>query len=276
MLKKSNETTIKQFNKKFCDQKNPEKNLLLSKNIAMTHDFSITKRRNNVLALGVGSIKEGIPSIITENMRNSDQNFIVLDENHQILNETKDMLVQRGYQIKEYPDEMKENEKMTFFIQADNENADQFMSEILQLSMSCREENKQKKHRINVILSMELIEKYKLNFFAAHQSSYYILHKYGIDCICTTDFVEDAFSLFDGSSISLQLTHDFFDQYVFFGGKVLRKDIQRETAEYELLLHCDMKEGTDCYERLFLLKTLPVGKCAVIVCKQDFMIDNVL
>ena len=68
MLKKSNETTIKQFNKKFCDQKNPEKNLLLSKNIAMTH--------------GVGSIKEGIPSIITENMRNSDQNFIVLDENH--------------------------------------------------------------------------------------------------------------------------------------------------------------------------------------------------
>lgn len=25
MLKKSNETTIKQFNKKFCDQKNPEK-----------------------------------------------------------------------------------------------------------------------------------------------------------------------------------------------------------------------------------------------------------
>ncbi|MEQ2943588.1 hypothetical protein [Anaerostipes hadrus] len=276
MLKKSNETTIKQFNKKFCDQKNPEKNLLLSKNIAMTHDFSITKRRNNVLALGVGSIKEGIPSIITENMRNSDQNFIVLDENHQILNETKDMLVQRGYQIKEYPDEMKENEKMTFFIQADNENADQFMSEILQLSMSCREENKQKKHRINVILSMELIKKYKLNFFAAHQSSYYILHKYGIDCICTTDFVEDAFSLFDGSSISLQLTHDFFDQYVFFGGKVLRKDIQRETAEYELLLHCDMKEGTDCYERLFLLKTLPVGKCAVIVCKQDFMIDNVL
>lgn len=276
MLKKSNETTIKQFNKKFCDQKNPEKNLLLSKNIAMTHDFSITKRRNNVLALGVGSIKEGIPSIITENMRNSDQNFIVLDENHQILNETKDMLVQRGYQIKEYPDEMKENEKMTFFIQADNENADQFMSEILQLSMSCREENKQKKHRINVILSMELIKKHKLNFFAAHQSSYYILHKYGIDCICTTDFVEDAFSLFDGSSISLQLTHDFFDQYVFFGGKVLRKDIQRETAEYELLLHCDMKEGTDCYERLFLLKTLPVGKCAVIVCKQDFMIDNVL
>lgn len=276
MLKKSNETTIKQFNKKFCDQKNPEKNLLLSKNIAMTHDFSITKRRNNVLALGVGSIKEGIPSIITENMRNSDQNFIVLDENHQILNETKDMLVQRGYQIKEYPDEMKENEKMTFFIQADNENADQFMSEILQLSMSCREENKQKKHRINVILSMELIKKYKLNFFAAHQSSYYILHKYGIDCICTTDFVEDVFSLFDGSSISLQLTHDFFDQYVFFGGKVLRKDIQRETTEYELLLHCDMKEETDCYERLFLLKTLPVGKCAVIVCKQDFMIDNVL
>lgn len=276
MLKKSNETTIKQFNKKFCDQKNPEKNLLLSKNIAMTHDFSITKRRNNVLALGVGSIKEGIPSIITENMRNSDQNFIVLDENHQILNETKDMLVQRGYQIKEYPDEMKENEKMTFFIQADNENADQFMSEILQLSMSYREENKQKKHRINVILSMELIKKYKLNFFAAHQSSYYILHKYGIDCICTTDFVEDVFSLFDGSSISLQLTHDFFDQYVFFGGKVLRKDIQRETTEYELLLHCDMKEETDCYERLFLLKTLPVGKCAVIVCKQDFMIDNVL
>ena len=33
---------------------------------------------------------------------------------------------------------------------------------------------------------------------------------------------------------------------------------------------------TDCYERLFLLKTLPVGKCAVIVCKQDFMIDDVL
>lgn len=251
MLKKSNETTIKQFNKKFCDQKNPEKNLLLSKNIAMTHDFSITKRRNNVLALGVGSIKEGIPSIITENMRNSDQNFIVLDENHQILNETKDMLVQRGYQIKEYPDEMKENEKMTFFIQADNKNVDQFMPEILQLSMSCREENKQKKHRINVILPMELIKKYKLNFFAAHQSAYYILHKYGIDCICTTDFVEDAFSLFDGSSISLQLTHDFFDQYVFFGGKVLRKDIQRETAEYELLLHCDMKEKQivtkDCF-----------------------------
>lgn len=82
--------------------------------------------------------------------------------------------------------------------------------------------------------------------------------------------------MFDGSSISLQLTHDFFDQYVFFGGKVLRKDIQREAAEYELLLHCDMKEETDCYERLFLLKTLPVGKCAVIVCKQDFMIDNVL
>lgn len=189
----------------------------------------------------------------------------VLDENHQILNETKDMLVQRGYQIKECPEGMKENE-----------NADQFMPEILQLSMSCREENKQKKHRINVILPMELIKKYKLNFFAAHQSAYYILHKYGIDCICTTDFVEDAFSLFDGSSISLQLTHDFFDQYVFFGGKVLRKDIQRETAEYELLLHCDMKEGTDCYERLFLLKTLPVGKCAVIVCKQDFMIDNVL
>ena len=214
MLKKSNETTIKQFNKKFCDQKNPEKNLLLSKNIAMTHDFSITKRHNNVLALGVGSIKEGIPSIITENMRNSDQNFIVLDENHQILNETKDMLVQRGYQIKEYPEEMKENEKMAFFIQADNKNADQFMPEILQLSMSCREE-------------------------------------YGIDCICTTDFVEDAFSLFDGSSISLQLTHDFFDQYVFFGGKVLRKDIQRETAEYELLLHCDMKEKQivtkDCF-----------------------------
>ena len=130
MLKKSNETTIKQFNKKFCDQKNPEKNLLLSKNIAMTHDFSITKRHNNVLALGV---KEGIPSIITENMRNSDQNFIVLDENHQILNETKDMLVQRGYQIKEYPEEMKENEKMAFFIQADNKNADQFMPEILQL-----------------------------------------------------------------------------------------------------------------------------------------------
>lgn len=42
----------------------------------MTHDFSITKRHNNVLALGVGSIKEVIPSIITENMRNSDQNFI--------------------------------------------------------------------------------------------------------------------------------------------------------------------------------------------------------
>ena len=232
--------------------------------------FSITKRHNNVLALGVGSIKEGIPSIITENMRNSDQNFIVLDENHQILNETKDMLVQRGYQIKEYPEEMKENEKMAFFIQADNKNADQFMPEILQLSMSCREENKQKKHRINVILPMELIKKYKLNFFAAHQSAYYILHKYGIDCICTTDFVEDAFSLFDGSSISLQLTHDFFDQYVFFGGKVLRKDIQRETAEYELLLHCDMKEKTDCYERLFLLKTLPVGKCAVIDVQTGF------
>lgn len=164
----------------------------------------------------------------------------VLDENHQILNETKDMLVQRGYQINECPEGMKENE-----------NADQFMPEILQLSMSCREENKQKKHRINVILPMELIKKYKLNFFAAHQSAYYILHKYGIDCICTTDFVEDAFSLFDGSSISLQLTHDFFDQYVFFGGKVLRKDIQRETAEYELLLHCDMKEKQivtkDCF-----------------------------
>lgn len=276
MLKKSNETTIKQFNKKFCDQKNPEKNLLLSKNIAMTHDFSITKRHNNVLALGTGSIKEGIPSIITKNMRNSDQNLIVLDENHKILNETKDMLVQRGYQIKEYPEEMKENEKMAFFIQADNENADQFMSEILQLSMSCREENKQKKHRINVILPMELIKKYKLNFFAAHQSSYYILHKYGIDCICTTDFVEDAFSLFDGSSISLQLTHDFFDQYVFFGGEALRKDIQRKTTEYELLLHCDMKEKADYHERLFLLKTLPVGKCAVIVRKQDFMIDNIL
>lgn len=29
MLKKSNETTIKQFNKKFCDQKNPEKNFSL-------------------------------------------------------------------------------------------------------------------------------------------------------------------------------------------------------------------------------------------------------
>lgn len=67
------------------------------------------------------------------------------------------MLVQRGYQIKEYPEEMKENEKMAFFIQADNKNADQFMPEILQLSMSCREENKQKKHRINVILPMELI-----------------------------------------------------------------------------------------------------------------------
>ena len=51
----------------------------------------------------------------------------VLDENHQILNKTKDMLVQRGYQIKECPKGMKENE-----------NADQFMPEILQLSMSCR------------------------------------------------------------------------------------------------------------------------------------------
>lgn len=82
--------------------------------------------------------------------------------------------------------------------------------------------------------------------------------------------------MFDGSSISLQLTHDFFDQYVFFGGEALRKDIQRETTEYELLLHCDMKEKADYHERLFLLKTLPVGKCAVIVRKQDFMIDNIL
>ena len=82
--------------------------------------------------------------------------------------------------------------------------------------------------------------------------------------------------MFDGSSISLQLTHDFFDQYVFFGGEILRKDIQRETTEYELLLHCDMKEKVDYYERLFLLKTLSEEKCAVIVCKQDFMIDDVL
>lgn len=87
----------------------------------------------------------------------------VLDENHQILNETKDMLVQRGYQIKECPEGMKENE-----------NADQFMSEILQLSMSCREENKQKKHRINVILPMELIKKIQTQFLCS--TSIILLH----------------------------------------------------------------------------------------------------
>lgn len=277
---KNNKTLIKKFNKEYRNEISEEENLLLSQQIAMIHQSSITKRYNNVLSIGKSISNDHIPSIVIQNMLQDGHSLIILDEDQKIYNATKEGLMEHGYQIMTQLDDVSEitslrMNKIALFLDASQQTADQDMRNVMDglLLDIGYEELKEYKYRVKLIFPLDVIRKHDLHFFAEKYSLYYIMHKWDVDCLCTTDQIEDTFSLFDGNK---NMAYSFFDQYVMNNGMELQKDIEERSDEYSEILQCGLEKQMDFDEKLKQIHHMKTDECAVKVRGCELMFDTVL
>ena len=90
---------FKKFSKKYEDNNNKDNNILLTENIHLSMNSSVTRRNNNVLVVG-GSGSGKTRFMIKPNIMQANCSFVVTDPKGEILETQGEMLKKNGYKIK--------------------------------------------------------------------------------------------------------------------------------------------------------------------------------
>lgn len=87
------------FKKKYTDTKNEFNNIILTQNVQLSMNSSVTRRNNNVLVVG-GSGSGKTRFMIKPNLLQANCSFVITDPKGEILQSEGEMLKKHGYKIK--------------------------------------------------------------------------------------------------------------------------------------------------------------------------------
>ena len=91
--------SFKQFSKQYEDNDNKDNNILLTENVHLSMNSSVTRRNNNVLVVG-GSGSGKTRFMIKPNIMQANCSFVITDPKGEILETQGEMLKKNGYKIK--------------------------------------------------------------------------------------------------------------------------------------------------------------------------------
>ena len=90
---------MKKFNKKFSDMNDPTNNMILTQNVHLSMNSSVTRRNNNICVVG-GSGSGKTRFMIKPNLLQANCSFVITDPSGEILQSEGEMLKKHGYKIK--------------------------------------------------------------------------------------------------------------------------------------------------------------------------------
>lgn len=91
--------SFKKFSKQYTDSKHPFNNIILTQNVHLSMNSSVTRRNNNVLVVG-GSGSGKTRFMIKPNILQANCSFVITDPKGEILQAEGEMLRKHGYKIK--------------------------------------------------------------------------------------------------------------------------------------------------------------------------------